>query len=880
MFSDAQEADLGDAIAEQIAPDITLIDEDELSDHLRRLGDRLTRFLPPNHFRFEIFLIDFPIADAFSLPGGRVYVSRKLVVSAHNDDEIAGVLAHEFGHIVTHQIAIHMTTYFRRALGANQVGNRQDIFDKYHRLLETWRLHSLGDAPKEEEEQYVADQVALYASARAGFNPQGLLDWWDRYTETHGKTGGWFSDFFHQTKPEQRRLREMLKSINAMPLGCRESVSPTQTADFEKWQSSVVAYSLPGRTGALPGLVSQQQLALPLRPDITYLRFSPDGKYILAQDEAGIHVLTRNPFAVAFYVPAPDAFNASFSPDSGSFSFHNSSLRVETWSVRDQKRTSVHELVALKPCIQSALSPDGLLLACLDETLALSILDVTSGSPLITKNEFGQLTFAEFYVIAALAAAERKNPQFVHMQFSPDGHYFLAGRHSVRFAFDLSTRKPINVSGPLKSIELGAFAFVGGDRLLALDVFSPGKSPLLRFPSGEKLDQVQLAVGLDLSSAAHGEYVIAGPLQDNHPLGILDLVKKNVPAAVTQPAIDVYDDVIVRERLSGELSLDSIAAKQRIASVQLPQARLGTLKAAALSADFTWLALSNSTRGAIWDLPHNVRSMYVRSFQGAYFSNDNSFYVDFPKFRDNERQIGRLSVLDRSGDIARKLGEDIHAEQQGPYLFVTKPRKKDEWRTLANADIEVQNVRDGNRIWSRYFPHELPDLSVGSDTVLLQWPLSSSAGRDEADRFSDLRGTYTKDDYFCELVDFHSDASVGKAIIHTSKGSFHVRRITRDGNWIVVSADNHQVLLYNLATGEQKAHFFGTRPNISETAGLLALESQSAELTLYDLASTQVRRKFVFPNAVSLKAFSPDGKRLFVLTDDQTAYTFDLTADR
>jgi hypothetical protein len=49
--------------------------------------------------------------------------------------------------------------------------------------------------------------------ARAGFAPHAYVDLWDRFQQTHGKTGSWFSDLFGSTRPEQRRLREMLKSI-------------------------------------------------------------------------------------------------------------------------------------------------------------------------------------------------------------------------------------------------------------------------------------------------------------------------------------------------------------------------------------------------------------------------------------------------------------------------------------------------------------------------------------------------------------------------------------------------------------------------------------------------------------------------------------------
>jgi hypothetical protein len=83
-------------------------------------------------------------------------------------------------------------------------------------------------------------------------------------------------------------------------------------------------------------------------------------------------------------------------------------------------------------------------------------------------------------------------------------------------------------------------------------------------------------------------------------------------------------------------------------------------------------------------------------------------------------------------------------------------------------------------------------------------------------------------------------------------------------------------LTYALSTREQKGHFFGAHPVASAT-GLLALDSQSGHVKVYDLASSQLRQEYAFPDRVALKTFSPDGKRLLLLTANQTAYIVDTT---
>src|SRR5262245_45164484 len=117
IFSEEQEIDLGDAIAEQIQRNYRVIDDDVVTAHLRRIGERIVRHLPPTKLRFQFFLVDLSDANAFVLPGGRIFVSRKLVAFTQSEDELAAVIAHEIGHLVARQQSITMTRRLKELLG-------------------------------------------------------------------------------------------------------------------------------------------------------------------------------------------------------------------------------------------------------------------------------------------------------------------------------------------------------------------------------------------------------------------------------------------------------------------------------------------------------------------------------------------------------------------------------------------------------------------------------------------------------------------------------------------------------------------------------------------------------------------------------------------
>lgn len=873
MFSGSQESDLGDVMAERLAPSFSLIRDEQLNAHLRAIGQQLTKYLPATQLRYQFTLIEFPEVNAFSLAGGRVYVARKLVAMAHNDDELAGILAHELGHIVTHQSAIETTAAFRQVLGVTQVGDINDIREKYVRYLDNYRRKPLRFA-SEEGHQYEADQVALFAMARAGFAPHAYADVWDRFQDTHGHTGNWISDLFGTTKPSEKRLREIMKNLSGLPKACAEIRPTSDVAAFQKWQADVVSYRQTTLEESLPGLISRQKLALPLRPDITNVKFSPDGKYILAQDDGGIHVLTREPLQPLFFIDALDAEKAAFSADSHSIVFRTDSLRIETWDIARKERTSAREMVVRDPCIQAALSPDGKFLACVRSDWSLTMLDVASSTPVFSRDHFVTFNpYTNWFSLFLMLSEGRFEP--VAMAFSPDGRYFLAGSYDSTFEYDFNQKREISVPSSIKHITHFSFAFLGNDRIVGIDYESPHKSPILHFPSGEKITTLPLSNTTHVRPPAHGDNIFIWPLKDK-PLGIMDTHNGQLFASFEHDTGDVFDNLIVSERVDGEIAVYDIDKKQVVAAVRLEQSRLGHLRSVTVSPSFDLLAVSTPSRGALWDMTHNIRLVLTFSFNSAWLTDDHLAYVQFPKHEKLEAAIGRLDTI---GNMQTVLPlEKLSGRMFGPYFVAQKPahestRERKDWT------FEIQDYRNKTTVWSRHFPREVPALSLHSTGVPLEWPANTEAAKEEMQKFPDLKNSAEKDDIFLEMLDVKKDAVIGKLLLHTNKASIRILDTSIDGDWVAFTTTGDHILVYSLATGEEKMRMFGMHPLIHAASHKMAVSTATGELDLYDLGNSQVKQKYSFPTSVLYERFSPDGKRLFVLTRDQTAYTIDLTAE-
>jgi len=909
IFSDQQEVDLGDAMAETIALHVNVIENDELTAHLRDLGNKLVQYLPPTKLNFRFYLIDLPEVNAFSIAGGRVYISRKVVVFARNDDELAGILAHELGHIVTHQSAIAMTRALREVVGVTQVGDREDVFRKFHQYLENRAKQRSRGRSEGEKHQIIADQVEVFTLARAGFDPQAAAEIWDRLNELHGKTGSWVSDLFGGTSEAQHRLRDMVKNMKSLPAECTARTTTFDEAKFKEWKQAIVDFDSGTRAEVLPGLISKHRLSTRLRSDITNLRFSPDGKYILAQDDGGIHVVSRNPFAFLFYIPAPDAHDAKFSPDSNQVVFIGSGMRIEVWSVPEQKRKSVHEITVRAACLQSELSPDGSVLACLNEERTLQLIDVANSTVLHEEKDFW---YPSRYALLLLLATISEGGgdisggfsgflRFINMGFTPDGHYFLAsaGTPQMEFhmgpsevagtsepavhwyvehppgflLFDVATKTKLNAPSSIRDEAAASFTFLGPDRMVGVKPNSPKKSHVLKFPSGEVAGDVEFWSGLRLRAATHGEFLLVGPLKD-YPLGVMDLATKENKIVIKQNTADIYDGVVVLEQVNGQLALRTKDKTEPLAVLPLQEGLLGGLRTSAVSPDLTFLAVSSRTRAAVWDVPHDFRAVQMRRFNAVGFDN-MAMYVDLPEFQSFARQTAELH-LDTGAHSFHELNKDDIAVQHGLYLLVTKPRKKEEHDS--NADLEVRDVRSGNVLWSRYFPNEVPALSIDPDNsaFLLRWGTSTTAARTELQAFPQLNQHPDQQDFLSEVLDAKTGKTLTAFIVSTNNGSLRFNRGSANAKWGVMEAAGDQIITYALPSGEEKGHFFGSNPVLS-LSGLMAVDTGKREITVHDLSSLEPRQQYAFAQPIACKAFSADGKRLLVFTNDQTVYLLDTT---
>jgi Zn-dependent protease with chaperone function len=126
-FNPTQEYYIGRAVAANAIAKWGLDPDTAKRAYVRQIGDALVRvcdgYVPPNHGGYHFDVLNCPDVNAVSGPGGYVLITRGAVDAARNEDELAGVIAHELAHVTLRHGAQMMLA------GRQYQGKRKAILD-------------------------------------------------------------------------------------------------------------------------------------------------------------------------------------------------------------------------------------------------------------------------------------------------------------------------------------------------------------------------------------------------------------------------------------------------------------------------------------------------------------------------------------------------------------------------------------------------------------------------------------------------------------------------------------------------------------------------------------------------------------------------------
>ncbi|MGZ4875174.1 MAG: M48 family metalloprotease [Candidatus Angelobacter sp.] len=889
IFNEQQEEWLGEILAPQVENAFRIIPDPE-SDYLQKLADKLLAQLPQSNIHYRLTIIDLPENNSFGIPGGHIYISRRIIALVKNEDELAGLVGHEIGHIITRQPAIDLTSVLQKILGVNRLGDRKDVETQWNRLLDQAATQRWTDNRKREEaEQLIADRIAIYAMSRAGYQPSKFVEFFDRLAQTKGNKGSFWTDLFGRTSNDAKRLRELVRTAVPQGQSCYvPAAGNVMTERFLKWQGEVIESEFALKKEALPGLLSKQVLNPPLRSDLRQLQFSPNRKYLLAQDENSIYVMSADPVTNLFRVDAADSYAAHFTPDSLAVVFYDKELRVQKWNM-EGKRLFIRELALPIRCVETALSHSGEVLACMDEQLQPELIDVNTNAVIYKGKKLQQQTRIEA-MLAHYTPRPDESGRFA-MHFSSGDHYFVAEYEKIIFAYDVKNRIEVTVGPAFRDFVGASFCFNADDEVVGYGFVNHQLAILrARFPSGQILDSMPgIAMGRLTQPQPH-DYVLIR--QDTEPvIRVVDWKTKTTLFRNKKPGFDIYGDTFASETAGGEVGIYSVLGRQYKGGIDLPNGPISFTTASAFSSNNKWLAVSQNSRGGVWNIDTGERVFLTRGFQGAFFDDDQLF-AKFPKqgsesaaifkMDAGSQKIQSLYELKMDGDIWAYGNPGAFYWQQGDFLLrgsrvEEKTNKKVENRFM----VEVMDVRSNKRLWQRKPARVLPMVlrSAAGKTmtfVIGDYEDMKAEAREDAVLSRKLDALANEKrraaSYIIEVFEDSTGKPVGKILVDTGNLSFKIFAARTVGDNVLVTDSDGRTLIYSLKTGEQKAAFYGRVRALSSDGSEMVLDNEKGKADIYSLSDLRLLSHLEFPFPLVHAEFSGKGDSLRVLTSDQTIY--------
>lgn len=200
-ISTAKEVEIGRGIAATIAGRYPVSHDTALTRYVNLVGLTVAGVAPRPDISYHFAVLETPDVNAFAAPGGYVFITRGALGLIHNEAELAGVLAHEVGHVN----ARHVINQLRKSDAMRELKSDVDIRGgALDRIVGSGTDALFMGLSRDDELQ--ADSLGLEYASAAGYDPGGLAAFIGRLN-AHAGEGALAGFFATHPKPDERLAR-------------------------------------------------------------------------------------------------------------------------------------------------------------------------------------------------------------------------------------------------------------------------------------------------------------------------------------------------------------------------------------------------------------------------------------------------------------------------------------------------------------------------------------------------------------------------------------------------------------------------------------------------------------------------------------------------
>ena len=207
---------LGAQIMRSLREQKAVMDDPEVTEYLQTLGQRLASQAPDNANRFTFFAVNEGTINAFALPGGFIGVNYGTVLASRNESELASVVGHEVAHVTQRHMArtfhaqgsqsIAQTAAILAAVLIGAIAGGADAMQGAIAIAQGAAAQQQVNFTRGNE--YEADRVGIGFVAGAGFDPNGMANFFEAMSRHDGIAGQWVPEMIQTHPVNSSRIAE------------------------------------------------------------------------------------------------------------------------------------------------------------------------------------------------------------------------------------------------------------------------------------------------------------------------------------------------------------------------------------------------------------------------------------------------------------------------------------------------------------------------------------------------------------------------------------------------------------------------------------------------------------------------------------------------
>lgn len=235
LISTNQEIAMGKPVAENLEKEYGVLNDPALQARINAIGQKLVSISDRKNITYSFKILDTDDVNALAVPGGYIYIYKGLLNVMPTDDEIAGVLAHEVGHIVKR----HSVMQIEKQLAMMLIFSI--VFQDNAVMLQDLAKSALTAGYSRSDEGQ-ADELSFKYTTLAGYNPYATLVTMYKLDDLPNKSSyGLFSshpDGENRIKKMKKRLAEL-----NLPFKVTENTNGSSVVSYDDWNFQIATAS-------------------------------------------------------------------------------------------------------------------------------------------------------------------------------------------------------------------------------------------------------------------------------------------------------------------------------------------------------------------------------------------------------------------------------------------------------------------------------------------------------------------------------------------------------------------------------------------------------------------------------------------------------------